>query len=94
MPVSSVVLRSRAVKLLGNLGKAAQPAAPALVQTYEYDPDPGVRGLAVICLKTVDPIGTNTFAVMREAATNSDLMIRDASAYRGKPEDYVYMIKF
>jgi hypothetical protein len=69
------VLRFHAAVALGNLGRAARPAVPALIHTSLWDEDHAVRVEAAVALWKIDRKGPLVIPVLSKALTDDNELI-------------------
>jgi HEAT repeat protein len=69
------VMRFHAAVALGNLGRAAQPAEPALIHTALWDEDAAVRVEAAVALWKIDRKGPLVIPVLADALENDNELI-------------------
>jgi HEAT repeat protein len=69
------VMRFHAAIALGNLGRDARPAVPALIHTALWDQDPGVRVEAAVALWKIDRTGPLVIPVLIKALADDNELI-------------------
>jgi HEAT repeat protein len=69
------ILRFHAAVALGNLGRAAESAVPALTHTALWDEDPAVRVEAAVALWKIERKGPLVFPVLADALADDNELI-------------------
>jgi hypothetical protein len=69
------IVRFHAAVALGDLGRSAQPATPALIQAASWDDDPAVRVAAAVALRKIDRNGPLAIQTLIEALGNDNELV-------------------